>query len=174
MSNPTAREIKARIARLEADLAKQNETVTKAEAELARAYAEGRDPSEAIDALSKARLTQTAMIQALGQMDSIWYEQAVAEYEAAIEAINSRAESAYRKTEGALKKALQENVAPILKAEGLSATSLEEFADAALGAAWAQYEARAADEQRALGPRPSAPLPRDKTGVPRADERGAA
>jgi hypothetical protein len=174
MNNPTAREIKARIARLESDLTKQNEIAATAESELARAYAEGRDPSNAIDALSKARMTQTAMIQALGQLDGIWYAAATAEYEAALAAINDRADAAYRKTEVALEKALKTHVSPILKDEGLPEERLEEFLNGALGAAWAQYETRAADEQRALGPRPSAPLPRDKAGIPRAAERGVS
>jgi hypothetical protein len=162
----TAATLAASIAKLEADFNVQLGVVSATEEAIAGSYARGLDATALLSALGDERNTLAGQLAALKTLDAQHYEAAQAERDAAIAEILARATSDYREVEIELKDSIAKHIAPLLTKHGLSGSNLDTFLDAALESAWVSYNTRAADEQRALGPRFPLPFPRNELGQP--------
>jgi uncharacterized coiled-coil protein SlyX len=171
---PNATELKARIVKLEGNLAAQLETVAKAEKAVAAAFANDKDPAAPLTALANEKANAAGMIGALEFLDSQWYESAVLEFEAGLKAINDETDAAYREASEALIKAIDSGLVPVLRKYGIGEAYLGDFTENVKDGAWSVFSAKGADKLRALGTRPNKPFARDENGRLREPDKRVA
>lgn len=160
----TSAALRASIADLEGKLPSLVQAVKNAESAVADAYADGSDPSKALDQLARARDAHTGAIRALVELDARLYETALAEYNAASKKIQDDAETAFLKLEREIKAIFKKQIEPLLAPIGVPATKSAEFVELVAGAAWETINASTSEAVFALGPAPSKPRPRGQDG----------
>lgn len=156
----TADKIAVQIKHLENDLEQQTRAVRAAKVGVAAAYIDGTGQRDALAKLATARDELVGMGEALKRLDQTWHETAVAEYQAGVVAINAEADASFMEASGALDKALESSVAPILRRFKIPANALEAFSNQVKDSAWAAFCAVSGERIQALGRSPKAPAER--------------
>lgn len=152
-----ANTVSVQIEHLENDLERQTQVVRAAKAAVAESYIAGNGQREALAKLATARDELLGMGEALRRLDKTWHETAVAEYQAGVAAINAEADTSFMEASGALDKALEDNVAPILRRFKIPADALAAFSNQVKDSAWAAFCAVSGERIQALGRSPKAP-----------------
>lgn len=152
--NQTAAQLRAAIIALEGKLPELAQTITTAEQLVADAFAEGTDPAQALDAVSRSKTAHAAALRALMDLDVRWFAAASEERSSAEARAKASIDADRQKFDDAIVKALTP-LGALIGDEGAIATMIDKLRDMAEEPFWTKQAAIPLPES------PRKPAPRD-------------